>query len=398
MTSFAAAWLALREPYDLAARNATVLDAVADAFLDQTSISVADLACGTGATLRAVGPHLPPRQRWQLVDNNLSLLAQVPMRGPSPHVTLVTRPVDLARDLELALDGPLDLITTSALLDLVSAEWLDRLIVEAAARRLPVYAALSYDGRVRIEPAEAFDAQILSGFNLHQRTDKGFGPALGPDAAARSVERLEHFGFNVVHGRGLAVRTRRPGHPGRALCRLGRSRGNERSVVGERDQRMARPAARSSRARPIKPAGGSPRYLRPADRHALSAEIAVEQHVPAENVDPHGRAHGLVDPFDRRQCETRASGAENDRGHQDVQTVETAGGKEARDRVGPAFHQDAAQAACGQCGDDCRGGEPAVVCGDRQDLDFGRKRGTGSRAGDHQPARAVGRQGAGRRW
>jgi hypothetical protein len=201
MTSFAAAWLALREPYDLAARNATVLDAVADAFLDQTSISVADLACGTGATLRAVGPHLPPRQRWQLVDNNLSLLAQVPMRGPSPHVTLVTRPVDLARDLELALDGPLDLITTSALLDLVSAEWLDRLIVEAAARRLPVYAALSYDGRVRIEPAEAFDAQILSGFNLHQRTDKGFGPALGPDAAARSVERLEHFGFNVVHGR-----------------------------------------------------------------------------------------------------------------------------------------------------------------------------------------------------
>ena len=148
------------------------------------------------------------------------------MRGPSPHVTLVTRPVDLARDLELALDGPLDLITASALLDLVSAEWLDRLIVEAAARRLPVYAALTYDGRVRIEPAEAFDAEILSGFNLHQRTDKGFGPALGPDAAARAVERLRAFRLQCrARPLGLGVRTRRPGHPGRALCRLGRRRG-----------------------------------------------------------------------------------------------------------------------------------------------------------------------------
>ena len=140
----------MREPYDLAARNATVLDAVASAFLDQTAISVVDLACGTGSTLRAVGPHLPPRQNWRLVDNNLSLLAQVAKPPGLPQLSVITRPVDLARDLELALDGPLDLVTASALLDLVSAEWLDRLIIEAAARRLPVYAALSYDGRTVI--------------------------------------------------------------------------------------------------------------------------------------------------------------------------------------------------------------------------------------------------------
>lgn len=201
MSSFAAEWLALREPYDLAARNAAVLDMVANAFLAQTSIAVADLGCGTGATLRAVGPHLPPRQSWRLVDNNLSLLAQVPTPAPSPYVTAVTQPVDLARDLELALDGPLDLVTASALLDLVSSQWLDRLIIEAAARRLPVYAALIYDGRVGIDPAESFDDELLAGFNLHQRTDKGFGPALGPSAAARAVERFEHFGYAVVQGR-----------------------------------------------------------------------------------------------------------------------------------------------------------------------------------------------------
>jgi hypothetical protein len=48
MKGFSAEWLALREPYDLAARNALVRDAVANAFLGQAAISVVDLACGAG--------------------------------------------------------------------------------------------------------------------------------------------------------------------------------------------------------------------------------------------------------------------------------------------------------------------------------------------------------------
>jgi hypothetical protein len=200
MSGFSAEWLALRERYDLAARNPTVLDAVADAFLDRTSIAVVDLACGTGSTLRAIGPHLPPQQSWRLTDNDLSLLARAAALDRPPHLAVVGRPVDLARDLELALEGPLDLVTTSALLDLISAQWLDRLIIEAAARRLPVYAAFTYDGRVGLEPEVAGDHEVVAGFNRHQRTDKGFGPALGPTAAARAVERFDHFGYSLVRG------------------------------------------------------------------------------------------------------------------------------------------------------------------------------------------------------
>jgi len=201
VSGFSAAWLTLRERYDLAARNRAVLDAVADAFAEQASISVVDLACGTGSTLRAIAGDLPPRQNWRLVDNDLGLLARAAMLPPPTDVNIVTKPIDLVSDLELAIEGPLDLVTMSALLDLVSLEWLDRLVIETAARRLPVYAALTYDGRAVLEPSEGLDPQILARFHAHQRADKGFGPALGPTAAARAVERFEHFGYAVMQGR-----------------------------------------------------------------------------------------------------------------------------------------------------------------------------------------------------
>jgi hypothetical protein len=201
MSGFSAEWLALREPYDLQARNAQVLDAVAAAFADQPAVAVVDLACGAGASLRAIGPRLPAQQSWRLVDNDLGLLARATTLAQPPRLSMQARAVDLARDLELALDGPLDLVTCSALLDLVSAPWLERLVVEAAARALPVYAALSYDGSATLAPSDPFDAEMVAAVNRHQRRDKGFGPALGPQAAALALARFEAVGYAVVQGR-----------------------------------------------------------------------------------------------------------------------------------------------------------------------------------------------------
>ena len=200
MTGFSADWLALREPYDGRARNRDVLEAVVAAVGERTSIGVVDLACGTGATLRAIGAHLPARQDWRLVDNDLSLLART-VRPDGPGLTVTAVPVDLNRDLEAALDGPIDLVTTSALLDLVSGAWLERFAVEAAARRLPVYAALSYDGRVALDPCDPADDAIIAAFNRHQHTDKGFGPALGPDAATTAIAGFTRIGYAVLPGK-----------------------------------------------------------------------------------------------------------------------------------------------------------------------------------------------------
>jgi SAM-dependent methyltransferase len=200
MSGFSADWLALREPYDLRARSPAVVDAVAASLEPLTSVRVVDLACGTGSTLRALSPHLPAGQNWKLIDNDLSLLARATATPLAKHVTIAAIPLDLNRDLEAALDGPVDLVATSALLDLVSESWLDRLAVEIAARSIPLYAALSYDGRISFTPSDPFDTAIVAAVNAHQRTDKGFGPALGPAAAAFAIARFEAVGYSVVRG------------------------------------------------------------------------------------------------------------------------------------------------------------------------------------------------------
>ena len=89
------------------------------------SLAAPDRPCGHSMNICRA------RQDWRLVDNNLSLLARASTLGAGPPtLTVNARPVDLARDLEAAIDGPLQLVTTSALLDLVLDEWLERLAVE----------------------------------------------------------------------------------------------------------------------------------------------------------------------------------------------------------------------------------------------------------------------------
>jgi hypothetical protein len=201
MSGFSAEWLALRENYDIRARNPIVLDAVATPFKSHDAISVVDLASGAGSTVRALSSHLPARQRWDLVDNDRRLLTLACSAQFAGDVRLNAVPLDLSGNFEMVFDGTKDVITISALLDLVSENWLDRFTRHVASHALPVYAALTYDGRIDISPSDPLDEAIASAINAHQRTDKGFGPALGPSAAASAISKFESLGYSVVHGR-----------------------------------------------------------------------------------------------------------------------------------------------------------------------------------------------------
>ncbi|MDQ0315994.1 methyltransferase domain-containing protein [Amorphus orientalis] len=196
--TFPSEWLKLREPADLQARNRVVVAHLAADLSGRDGLHAVDLGAGTGSTVRALSPHLPQRMRWTLADNDPALLAEASWRLPEEQVE--TRRVDLDRDLEAVFDPVPDLVTCSALLDLVSEAWLDRLVERLASLRIPFYAALTYDGSTTLSPGDPIDPVVVDAINQHQHGDKGFGPALGPDAGAVAVEKLRTAGFAVESG------------------------------------------------------------------------------------------------------------------------------------------------------------------------------------------------------
>jgi len=107
------------------------------------------------------------------------------------------RRVDLAMLEHQELFMGRQLVTASALLDLVSERWMRRLAEYCRQARATAFFTLTYNGRIECDPVDSEDAMIRDLVNRHQRTDKGFGPALGP-AAPDAAERLfTEMGYDV---------------------------------------------------------------------------------------------------------------------------------------------------------------------------------------------------------
>ncbi|OOC10734.1 class I SAM-dependent methyltransferase [Thioalkalivibrio halophilus] len=196
-------WLGLREPVDHAARPASLADALAEWVVrvrgaNEAPLRVLDLGAGSGSNLRWLAPRLPDPQLWTLVDHDASLLDAARRDAGGERVEHL-RVEDFAAAppaLPGAAPAPL-LVTGAALLDLVSARWLDALVAACAARGAAVLFALSYDGRIEWSQPDPEDAALLAAVNRHQGTDKGFGPALGPGAAMHLERALERHGYRV---------------------------------------------------------------------------------------------------------------------------------------------------------------------------------------------------------
>jgi SAM-dependent methyltransferase len=178
---FPAAWLALRESYDVRAADPGLVRRLAAWAAARRGPHVVDLGAGTGSTLRRLAPLLPAGQRWTLVEIDPALIAvgEARLAGAAARY----RRLDLRTDLEVSGEEPADLLTASALLDLVPAAWLQRLVTLRERLGCALYASLTYDGDIGWQPADPVDDEARDAVNRHQRTDKGLGPALGPEAA-----------------------------------------------------------------------------------------------------------------------------------------------------------------------------------------------------------------------
>lgn len=224
-------WLAMREPHDRAARDAAAvamgldeaLGALARRATPERPLRVLDLGAGTGANLRWLAPRIGGCQHWVVLDHDASLLALWPERlgawartlGGEVHgcdgmlsldiastglrVTIERRQVDLAAGVPPEMLAGTGLITASALLDLVSERWLAGLVDAGRAAGVAAWLfALSVDGRIEWQPADADDEFVVGCYTRHQRQDKGFGPALGGEAPKTAARLLEADSYSAV--------------------------------------------------------------------------------------------------------------------------------------------------------------------------------------------------------
>ena len=201
MSGFTVDWLTLREPADADARALAVTRVAVDA-LPTGTVRAVDLATGTGANVRYLAPHLPPEQDWLLVDDDERLLSELPAhmyRSDLPReVRIECRRVDLSKLEGTDIVEGRALVTASALLDLVSDSWVASLAAMCRRAGAVVLIALTYNGRISFAPPEPADDGVRLLVNRHQHTDKGFGPALGPDAAARAEQHFTDCGYDVT--------------------------------------------------------------------------------------------------------------------------------------------------------------------------------------------------------
>ncbi len=195
----APSWLALREPADYLSRTQSLVAEVRRALPREGPIMIHDLACGTGSMLRWLAPQLPGPQHWVVHDLDAELLARLDAtpdltaEDGSP-VTVEIRCDDVTR-LRADHLADADLITSSALLDLLTAEELDRLVESCAAPGCAVLVTTTVTGAVELLPQHPLDAAIGAAFNAHQRRPVAGGRALlGPDAADAGTRMFSERG------------------------------------------------------------------------------------------------------------------------------------------------------------------------------------------------------------
>ncbi len=219
-TVFDADWLSLRNAADTCARSTALTARLADwlgqHFAGSTrTLQLSDLGSGSGANPRYLAPRLPGPQHWRLLDHDAHLLEHARQhcvslrdRDGQPISADIER-IDL-RSVHAAALANSDLITASAVLDLVDASWLKNFADICRDLGCAVLITLSVDGHWHIDThgndgagiipgadADSDDDFVRTAFNAHQRRAKGGAHALGPDAAARLAELLQARGFDV---------------------------------------------------------------------------------------------------------------------------------------------------------------------------------------------------------
>ena len=195
------AWLELREQADAAARACDLVERIGRT-LPADRVVVCDLGCGTGSMARWLAPRLSGTQQWLMFDRDADLLARAAADLPAAGadggtVSARTRRRDVTRLGPADLAGA-SLVTASALLDMLTADELDRVVAACVDAGCAALLAISVVGRVDLAPADPLDECLVDAFNAHQRRTVCGRRLLGPDAVGAAVEAFTRLGAEVL--------------------------------------------------------------------------------------------------------------------------------------------------------------------------------------------------------
>jgi hypothetical protein len=202
---FTVDWLSLREAADAAARADALLDPLRDhlaaAEPAPRPLVIRDLGCGTGSMGRWLSGRLRGPQQWIMHDQDPDLLERAAAGMPrqtddGAPISVETQAGDLARLRAADLAGT-SVVTASALLDLLTADEVDRLAAACAEARCAALLTLSVAGRVEFSPADPLDGELAAAFNAHQRRVTRNRRLLGPDAGSVAARAFTRHGALV---------------------------------------------------------------------------------------------------------------------------------------------------------------------------------------------------------
>ncbi|MCI4647387.1 class I SAM-dependent methyltransferase [Phaeodactylibacter sp.] len=200
-TQFATDWLEERYRFDVAARNPKVEAACLQYFAQHPMVSIIDIGAGTGANFIYLSEKFPQSQQWALVELNPNLLKRARERlkiwaaakgytvrengqrldfqrsGQHIHIQLLQGSLlELPRLLQ---PGQYQLVTASAVFDLLSKQMLSDLIQTFHHNRLALLTTLNYESMAYL-PGDAEDKRWIELYEAHMQREQDFGRALGP--------------------------------------------------------------------------------------------------------------------------------------------------------------------------------------------------------------------------
>ena len=215
---FSKSWINIRVDYDNISRSTVLVDHI-NKLSQEDDIDLIDLYCGSGNFLiwslnkdilfkncilvdhdvkllksikSNLRTHLRPMYSIQSNTNNLDLLIKRNSKTLS-SISIKKNDCDGYR----YLSEKYHVISYSAALDIMSKS-----SIASALKRIKknniLYFSLCFNGQVRWTPTNTFDKYILTFFNNHQRSDKGFGNALGSKSIEFIKQKADKLNLNII--------------------------------------------------------------------------------------------------------------------------------------------------------------------------------------------------------